>query len=79
MKKDTEIKIKKEKKDSDDEPLDQKKSAPVKVKAEKEEKESDDDIDEPIEKTPPTSEDEASGSESDSDWVMLQDERWWLA
>lgn len=63
VKKDTETKIKKEKKDSDDEPLDQKKkSATTKV-----EKESDDDIDEPIEKTPPTSEDEVSGSESASD------------
>ncbi|KDR11732.1 FACT complex subunit Ssrp1 isoform X1 [Zootermopsis nevadensis] len=66
VKKDAETKIKKEKKASDDEPLDQKKkSAPAKTV--KQEKESDDDIDEPIEKTPPTSEDEVSGSESDSD------------
>jgi hypothetical protein len=66
VKKDTETKIKKEKKDSDDEPLDQKKKSTT-AKVKKEKKESDDDIDEPIEKTPPTSEDEVSGSESDSD------------
>lgn len=66
---DTETKVKKEKKGSDDEPADQKKkSASVKVK-----KESDDDMDEPIESTPPTSDDEASGSGSDSGWVSLED------